>query len=130
MGVLVAESGGVVELGQLHQLPGPVADLLLELAAGGLLRRLTVHVPLARGHLEEVVADRGAVLAHQQHVVAVDRDHDDRTRMVHDDAGELLGVRRSDPLLADAEEAHLRDDFGPRGRRNSGTAQPVLRASR
>ena len=97
--VLIAEPGRVEELRELDEAARPVADLLLELAAGGLLGRLAVDVALAGRDLEDVVADRGAELADHDDVVAVDRHDDDRAGMVHDGATELLAVRRLDQLV-------------------------------
>ena len=75
---------------------GREADLLGQLAAGGLLGRLAVDVADAGRDLEQQPVERGPVLAHQRHPAVVEqRHHRDRARMVHDVAleGGAVGTR-------------------------------------
>jgi len=108
--LLVGEAGrGPVALELLPLLRG-LADLLRELAPGGLERRLVLDVELSRRQLEQVGhADRLARLAHEEEPLAVVRDDGDRALVADDLAPDLLAVLVAEGLEGDGGQLALVD---------------------
>src|SRR3954452_18814007 len=105
---LVAEAGRGEERVQVLPLRGGLADLLGELALGGLHRLLALDVELAGRELEQVGgADRLARLAHEPDRFAVMADDADGALVVDDLARRLVTVLVAERLLADGEDLAL-----------------------
>src|SRR5262245_30921546 len=93
MAFLVREAGRGVEARQVLPAVRALADLLGELALGGVERALALLVQLARRQLEQGgVVHRLARLPHEVDPVAVVRDHPHRTRVLDDLPLGLLAV--------------------------------------
>src|SRR3954447_13122831 len=106
--LLVREAGRGVEGGEVLPLRGGLADLLGELALGGVERRLALDVELARRQLEQVGgADRLARLADEVDALAVVGHDADRALVPHDLARDLLPVLVAERLRADRDELAL-----------------------
>jgi len=100
---LVAVAGRRVKRQHLLPVVGIAADLLGELALGGLQRRLALDVELAGGQLERVLQQRLARLAHEPHVLVVVGDDRGRVLAADDLALDGLAVLVAEVLDADAE---------------------------
>jgi hypothetical protein len=85
--------------------PGAAADLLGELALGGLQRLLPLDIQAPCRNLQERrFADRLARLAHEPYVLVVVRDDCDRSSMAHDLARDLFSVG-----VAESLDSHVHD---------------------
>src|SRR3954453_4368944 len=106
--LLIREPRRGVEGGEVLPLRRGLADLLRELALGGVERRLALDVELARRQLEQVGgADGLARLAHEVDALAVVGDDGDRALVPHDLARDLLAVLVAERLRADRDELAL-----------------------
>src|SRR5215210_1448281 len=91
--LLVGEAGRGVEARQVLPRPCALADLLGELALGGVERLLSLLVELSRRQLQQRrVVHRLTRLADQEQRLAVVRDHSHRPRMLDDLPLGLLAV--------------------------------------
>src|SRR3954451_25399701 len=114
--LLIREARRGVEGGEVLPLRRGLADLLGELALGGVERRLALDVELARRQLEQVGgADRLARLAHEEDALAVVRDDADRAAVPHDLASDLLPVPVPERLRANRDELALVPGLAARG---------------
>ena len=82
----------------------PSPELLFELSPRRLLRRFTGDVQQPSRDLEQLLVDRGAVLAHEEHVVTVEHNHGNRARMPDELTVELIAVRRLERSTDDGEK--------------------------
>src|SRR5512133_641593 len=113
---LVGEARRGEERVQVLPVRGSLADLLRELALGGLERLLALDVELAGRDLQQVRgADRLARLAHEPERLPVVADDADRPVVADDLAGRLLAVLVAERLLADGEDLALVLDIGADG---------------
>src|SRR3954467_14688745 len=106
--LLIREARRGVEGGEVLPLRPGLADLLRELALGGVERRLALDVELARRQLEQVGgADGLARLAHEGDEIAVAGRGAGRALVPHDLARDLLAVLVAERLRADRDELAL-----------------------
>src|SRR5215210_6734977 len=111
--LLVGEAGRGVEGAQRLPVLGLLADLLGQLALGGLQRLLALLVELAGRYLEQVRrADRLPRLAHEPQLLAVQHDDPDGAGVDDDLALGVLAVLVAERLPADAEEFALEEGLG------------------
>src|SRR5512132_1401059 len=105
---LVGEARRGEERVQVLPFRGGLADLLRQLALGGLQRLLALDVELAGRDLQQVgLADGLARLAHEPERPAVVADDADRAGVADDLARRLLAVLVAKRLLADGEDLAL-----------------------
>src|SRR5206468_2530863 len=109
---LVAEAGTREEGGDLSPGARPLADLLLELALGGVERRLPLDIKFSRRDLERsALADRLPRLTGEPHVLAVHGQDADGSRVPHLLARDLLAVGMAKALNAHRDDLALPFDL-------------------
>ena len=113
MDLLVREARRGEERAERLPVGGLLADLLGELALGGLQRVLALLVQLAGGDLEQVGdADGLARLADEPELLAVEHDDPDGAGVVDELADRLLAVLVAEVAALDVEELALEDRLG------------------